>query len=160
MGPLATGLTIAPFTLFPTIASRLLGKRNGIPYLQARISTGLALAATGSAVLVVSALSAALWPTFIGLGLLGISMGIIMPAMTAGVLIASTPENSGLASGVLNSTRQIGGTVGVALLGTIMQTLSPGSGLACALGLTTLVLLFAAELSRRILPGRDGKGLK
>src|SRR3984893_5399653 len=160
MGPLATGLTIAPFTLFPTIASRLLGKRNGIPYLRARISTGLALAATGSAVLMVSALSTAIWPTLIGLGLLGISMGIIMPAMTAGVLIASAPENSGLASGVLNSTRQIGGTVGVALLGTIMQTLSPGSGLACALGLTTLVLLFAAELSRRTLPGRDGKGLK
>ena len=79
-------------------------------------------------------------------------MGIIMPAMTAGVLIASAPENAGLASGVLNSARQIGGTFGVALLGTIMQTLSPSSGLACALVLTTLVLLFAAKLSWQSLP--------
>jgi hypothetical protein len=53
------------------------------------------------------------------LGLLGISMGAIVPAMTAGVLISSAPENSGLASGVLNSARQVGDTIGVALLGTI-----------------------------------------
>jgi DHA2 family methylenomycin A resistance protein-like MFS transporter len=79
-------------------------------------------------------------------------MGAIVPAMTAGVLISSAPENSGLASGVLNSARQVGGTIGIALLGTIMQTLSPGLGLACALGLTAPVLLLAAGLSRRTLP--------
>jgi MFS transporter, DHA2 family, methylenomycin A resistance protein len=152
MDAFATGLTITPFTLFPTIASRLLGKRNGIPYLRPRISLGLALAAIGSGVLGAGALSTTFWPIPIGLGLLGISMGIIMPAMTAGVLISSAPENSGLASGLLNSTRQIGGTVGVALLGTTMQTLSPATGLACALGITILVFLFAAELSRRTLP--------
>jgi DHA2 family methylenomycin A resistance protein-like MFS transporter len=146
----ATGLTITPFTLFPTIASRLLGHRNGISYLRPRISLGLALAAVGASVLVIGALSTAFWPIPIGLGLLGISMGIIMPAMTAGVLISAAPENSGLASGLLNSTRQVGGTVGVALLGTTMQAL-PGPGLACALGITTLVLLFAAGVSRRAL---------
>jgi MFS transporter, DHA2 family, methylenomycin A resistance protein len=148
----ATGLTITPFTLLPTIANRLLGQRNGIPYLRPRISLGLALGAIGSGVLVAGALSTAFWPIPIGLGLLGISMGIIMPAMTAGVLISSAPETSGLASGLLNSTRQIGGTVGVALLGTTMQTLSAGAGLACALGVTILAFLFAAELSRRTLP--------
>jgi DHA2 family methylenomycin A resistance protein-like MFS transporter len=74
-----------------------------------------------------------------------------MPAMTAGVLVSAAPENSGLASGLLNSMRQVGGTVGVALLGTAMQTLAPGAGLACALGITGLVLLFAAEVSRRAL---------
>jgi MFS transporter, DHA2 family, methylenomycin A resistance protein len=152
MDALATGLTITPFTLLPTIASRLLGKRNGIPYLRPRISLGLVLAAVGSGVLTVAALSKAFWPIPIGLGLLGISMGVIMPAMTAGVLISSAPENSGLASGVLNSTRQVGGTIGVALLGTLMQTLAPGWGLACALGLVSLVALLAADLSRRTLP--------
>jgi MFS transporter, DHA2 family, methylenomycin A resistance protein len=154
----ATGLTITPFTLLPTIASRLLGQRNGIPYLRPRISLGLALGAIGSGVLVAGALSTALWPIPIGLGLLGTSMGIIMPAMTAGVLVSSAPETSGLASGLLNSTRQIGGTVGVALLGTTMQTLSPGAGLACALGVTILAFLFAAELSRRTLPGARALG--
>jgi MFS transporter, DHA2 family, methylenomycin A resistance protein len=152
MDAFATGLTITPFTLLPTIASRLLGKRNGMPYLRPRISLGLVLAAIGSGVLTVAALSTAFWPVPVGLGLLGISMGVIMPAMTAGVLISSAPENSGLASGVLNSTRQVGGTIGVALLGMLMQTLSPGWGLACALGLVSVVALLAADLTRRTLP--------
>lgn len=97
MDAFTTGLTITPFTLFPTLASRLLGKRNGIQYLRARISPGLALAAIGSGVLVSGSLSRAFWLVPLGLGLLGISMGIIMPAMTAGVLLASAPENAGLA---------------------------------------------------------------
>ena len=152
MGALAAGLTITPFTLLPTIASRLLGKRNGILYLRPRISLGLALAAMGATMLAVGALSRVFWLTPAGLGVLGISMGAIMPAMTAGVLVSSAPENSGLASGALNSTRQIGGTIGVALLGTIMQTLSPSWGLAFALGLTTLLLLVAVDVTQRMLP--------
>jgi DHA2 family methylenomycin A resistance protein-like MFS transporter len=78
-------------------------------------------------------------------------MGSIMPAMTAGVLTASPPENSGLASGLLNSTRQVGGTIGVALLGTIMQTQPSAWGVICALIVASLVLLGAADLSRRTL---------
>jgi MFS transporter, DHA2 family, methylenomycin A resistance protein len=151
LDPFATGLTITPFTLFPTVASRLLGKRNGPGYLRSRISLGLALAAFGSAILAAAVFSSALWPIPFGLGILGISMGTIMPAMTAGVLVSSVPETSGLASGVLNSARQVGGTIGVALLGTIMQTLSPGWGLACTLAVTCAVALFAAEASRRML---------
>ena len=86
-----------------------------------------------------------------GLGILGISMGSIMPAMTAGVLTSSPPENSGLASGLLDSTRQVGGTIGVALLGTIRQTLPSSWGAIRALIIASLVLLCAADLSRRTL---------
>ena len=149
MDAFATGLTITPFTLLPTVTSRLLGKRNGTPYLRARISLGLALAAIGCAVLAVATFDATLWPVPVGLGILGISMGSIMPAMTAGVLISSPPGNSGLASGLLNSTRQVGGTIGVALLGTIMQMLPAAWGVICTLVLTSIVLLFAADFSRR-----------
>jgi DHA2 family methylenomycin A resistance protein-like MFS transporter len=152
MDAFATGITITPFTLFPTVASRLLGQRNGISYLRPRISLGLVLAAIGTGVLVLGAFSTAFWPIPVGLALMGLSMGIIMPAMTAGVLISVAPKNSGLASGLLNSMRQVGGTVGVALLGTTMRTLAPSVGLAYALGFTTLILLIAAGVSRRALP--------
>jgi len=151
MDAFATGLTITPFTVLPTITSRLLGRRNGASYLRPRIVLGLALAAIGAGVLAVATFDAILWPVPAGLGILGISMGSIMPAMTAGVLTSSPPENSGLASGVLNSTRQVGGTIGVALLGTIMQTLPSVWGVICALIVASLVLLCAADLSRRTL---------
>ena len=78
-------------------------------------------------------------------------MGSIMPAMTAGVLVSSDPQNSGLASGLLNSARQVGGTLGVALLGTIMQSFPMTTGFACAIGVTVVLLLVSAHMSGRLL---------
>jgi len=152
LGPFAAGAVLTPFTLGPTIVSRLLSRRNGIPYLRPRISLGFALAALGAATLVTSAFVPTLWLIAAGLGILGAAMGSIMPAMTAGVLISSDPKNSGLASGLLNSARQVGGTVGVALLGTIMQSFPMTTGFACATGLTVMVLLAGANISGRLLP--------
>jgi DHA2 family methylenomycin A resistance protein-like MFS transporter len=148
---LSTGLIITPFTVGPTIVSLLLARKNGLPYLRPRISLGFALAGIGSAVLVASTFSPALWLVAVGLGMLGAALGSIMPAMTAGVLISSDPETSGLASGILNSARQVGGTVGVALLGTIMGSFPITTGFACAAGLTVIVLLATAHVSGRTL---------
>jgi MFS transporter, DHA2 family, methylenomycin A resistance protein len=67
-------------------------------------------------------------------------------------LISSDPKHSGLASGLLNAARQVGGTVGVALLGTIMQSFPMTTGFACATGLTVVVLLAGANISGRLLP--------
>lgn len=152
LGALTAGAVITPFTLLPTIVSRLLGRRNGLPYLRPRISLGFAVAAIGSATLVASTFFPALWLIAAGLGILGASMGSIMPAMTAGVLISSDPKHSGLASGLLNSARQVGGTVGVALLGTMMQSFPLTTGFAWATGLTAVVLLVTAHISRGFLP--------
>ncbi|MBV8275847.1 MAG: MFS transporter, partial [Verrucomicrobia bacterium] len=152
LGAFTAGAVITPFTLVPTIVSRLLGHRNGLPYLRPRISLGFAIAGIGSATLVASAFLPSLWLIAIGLGILGAAMGSIMPAMTAGVLISSDPKHSGLASGLLNSARQVGGTIGVALLGTIMQTFTMTTGFACATGLTVVVLLVGANISGRLLP--------
>jgi DHA2 family methylenomycin A resistance protein-like MFS transporter len=41
--------------------------------------------------------------------------------MTTGVLTTSPPAMSGLASGILNAGRQVGGAIGVALMGTLVQ---------------------------------------
>jgi MFS transporter, DHA2 family, methylenomycin A resistance protein len=152
LGAFAAGAVITPFTLGPTIASRLLSHRNGLPYLRPRISLGFAVAAIGSATLVASTFFPALWLVAAGLGILGAAMGSIMPAMTAGVLISSDPKHAGLASGLLNSARQVGGTVGVALLGAIMQSFPLTTGFAWATGLTAVVLLVTAHISRRFLP--------
>jgi MFS transporter, DHA2 family, methylenomycin A resistance protein len=151
LGAFTAGLVITPFTLVPTITSRLLGRRNGVPYLRPRISIGFAIAAVGSAVLMLSTRFPSLWLIATALGLLGVAMGSIMPAMTAGVLVSSDPQNSGLASGLLNSARQVGGTLGVALLGTIMQSFPMTTGFACAIGVTVVLLLVSAHMSGRLL---------
>jgi DHA2 family methylenomycin A resistance protein-like MFS transporter len=152
LGAFTAGVVITPFTLGPTIVSRLLGRRNGLPYLRARISLGFALAAIGSAILALSTFYPGLWLIATGLSVLGASMGSIVPAMTAGVLVSSDPKNSGLASGLLNSARQVGGTLGVALLGTIMESFPLSTGFACAVGLTVALLLATAHISGKLLP--------
>ena len=65
------------------------------------------------------------------------------------------PETAGLASGVLNSARQVGGTVGVAVLGTVMESFPMTIGFACATGLTVVVLIATAHVTGRMLPGPD-----
>ena len=76
-----------------------------------------------------------------GLILIPAGIGTAVPAMTTALLGAVRQEESGLASGVLNTVRQAGGAIGVALFGSLF-----GAGgmhlaflLACGLLLTTAV---------------------
>ena len=50
----------------------------------------------------------------------GLGMSLVMPAATAAVMEDAPSERAGLASGTVNSARQVGGVVGVALLGTLV----------------------------------------
>jgi DHA2 family methylenomycin A resistance protein-like MFS transporter len=50
-----------------------------------------------------------------------------MPAMTAVAVGSAGPEHAGVASGVLNTARQAGGALGVALLGALLAS-SPAAG--------------------------------
>jgi DHA2 family methylenomycin A resistance protein-like MFS transporter len=64
-------------------------------------------------------------------------MSLTMPAATAAVMEAAPPERGGLASGTINAARQVGGVIGVALLGTLVASRAafiPGmhAGLAIA----------------------------
>ena len=57
----------------------------------------------------------------------GVGLGFAIPSMTAMLLEALPASNAGLAAGVLNSGRQAGGTVAVAVLGRLVaRSFSPG----------------------------------
>lgn len=51
----------------------------------------------------------------------GLGMSLTMPAATAAVMGSAPPDRAGLASGVVNTARQVGGVLGVALLGTLVS---------------------------------------
>ena len=65
----------------------------------------------------VSDLYIVVWTTIIGMGL-----GFAMPAAADAALGALTPEKSGAGSALVTAIRQVGGTLGVAVLGTILGT--------------------------------------
>jgi EmrB/QacA subfamily drug resistance transporter len=72
------------------------------------------------------------------LAMLGLGGGLSFPALTIIAMADAGPNDAGLASGLLNTTGQVGGALGLAVLATIAgtRTLSlvhDGSGIAAAL---------------------------
>lgn len=56
------------------------------------------------------------------LSMMGIGMGMTMAPMTAAVMNAVGPERAGLGAATTNTSRELGGTFGIALLGTLLTT--------------------------------------
>src|SRR5580692_5008536 len=82
--------------------------------------TGLAFLPITVAIAVVSLAAAPRLITRFGaLALLGIGAGLALPAVTTLVMSAITPEDSGVASGLANTTQQAGGAAGVAVAATL-----------------------------------------
>jgi predicted MFS family arabinose efflux permease len=65
--------------------------------------------------------------------LLGIGGGLAFPALMTLAMSASRPEDSGLASGLVNTTQQVGGALGLAILATVAEHRTGDSTTASAL---------------------------
>lgn len=71
-----------------------------------------------------------------------------MPAMTAAVMLAAPREFAGIASGVLSAARQVGGVLGVALLGTfIADKVHFSTGMHAGLAIVAAAFLAGAVLA-------------
>jgi EmrB/QacA subfamily drug resistance transporter len=68
-----------------------------------------------------------LLPSFI---LIGVGMGLSFVAVTIASLAGVTPQNAGIASGLVNTSRQVGGAVGLAAITTIAAFASNGNSAA------------------------------
>jgi EmrB/QacA subfamily drug resistance transporter len=54
--------------------------------------------------------------------LLGVGAGLVFPSLMTLAMSAATPEDAGLASGLVNTTQQVGGALGLAVLATLATT--------------------------------------
>jgi EmrB/QacA subfamily drug resistance transporter len=70
--------------------------------------------------------------------LLGVGAGLVFPALMTLAMSGATPEDSGLASGLVNTTQQVGGALGLAVLATLATT---RTGSAAAHGVSTATAL-------------------
>jgi EmrB/QacA subfamily drug resistance transporter len=129
--PVAVG--IAAFSL--RAAARLMMRFGAKPTLIA----GLGLVAAGLVVFRRAPVDAGyvtdLLPVMV---LLGVGAGLVFPALMTLAMSAATAEDSGLASGLVNTTQQVGGALGLAVLATLATT---RTGSAAAHGASTAVAL-------------------
>jgi MFS family permease len=63
----------------------------------------------------------AMWPFLL---LLGAGISLTMPSLAGAAMSSVDPAKSGVASGVVNSARQVGGAIGIAVLGSVVAKLA------------------------------------
>ncbi len=139
--PFATGLAFVPMMgavlpvnlLAPRIAERI-----GAPIT---IAIGALIAAAGCLALLGIEPGTSYWTICVPLVAMGGGLGLLVPPMTATLLGSVEKSRSGIAAGVLNSTRQTGSVLGVALFGSLIG----GQGDAFLFG-TRAALLISALL--------------
>jgi EmrB/QacA subfamily drug resistance transporter len=114
---LPVALGIAALSL--QVTARLMMRFGAKPTLLA----GLALVAAGLIVFRSAPVNAGyaddLLPVMV---LLGVGAGLVFPSLMTLAMSGATPEDSGLASGLVNTTQQVGGALGLAVLATLSST--------------------------------------
>ncbi|AHK28358.1 hypothetical protein OPAG_02918 [Rhodococcus opacus PD630] len=113
--------------LLPLIGGLLVGTRLCDQLLRragARpvIVIGFALLTAGLATGALTSVDSAYWFTAAWIALVGAGMGFVMPAAMGAALGALSAERSGSGSALIQALRQAGGTIGVAVLGTVLAT--------------------------------------
>lgn len=150
---LRTGLVFLPMSI-AAMASNIMGGR-----LTARwgpripMMGGQALFALGLLGLLLAGPHANDWAIWAATIPVGIGGGAVVPAMSSAVLEAVSPEYAGVASAELNTARQVGGAVGVALFGTLVAGAFV-HGLRVSLVLAAVALLVSSSVTARFGPAR------
>ncbi|MHB9038936.1 MAG: MFS transporter [Armatimonadota bacterium] len=117
-----TGLAFLPMTVTGALTSPLISGRITSKYgLWPTLTIGLSSAVAGSTLLSSVGLHSDYRLIATGLLLFGFGTGMMAPAMTAAVLIGTPEKQSGIASAVLNASRQVGGVLGVAAFGAMLN---------------------------------------
>jgi MFS family permease len=95
----------------------------------------------------------ALFPGFV---LIGAGMGLLIVPLTTTILSSSTAEHAGVASGVVSTMQNVGGSLGVAITGAIFFGALHGGyahALELSLGQLAALLVLVAALTR-LLPAK------
>jgi EmrB/QacA subfamily drug resistance transporter len=169
--PLKAGFAFLPQTIAiavgAQISSRVVTRLGPRPLLM----VGPALTATGLLMLTGISSTSPYFPELLGPTLLiTLGLGLSFPASTLAATAGIRREEAGLASGLINTNRQIGGSIGLAALATLAvnrtaslvaaagagaRAATPGaltSGYARAFGISGAVCLAAALVALAIIP--------
>ncbi len=116
------GLRFLPMTLMIVVTAPLAGRYASTHGSRAPMTYGLLLA--GGGLLSLSWLTAdtPYWIMGAIFAVMGHGMGATMAPMTAAVMNAVGQQRAGLGSAMTNTSREVGGVFGIALLGTILFT--------------------------------------
>jgi hypothetical protein len=117
---LAAGVTLVPAAatvmVFAPLGARAFGRFGA---RKVTVSS-LMIAALGAATMNWAGVNSGVGPILVTLILVNLAIGLMAPGTTSMVLSAVPPDKAGMASGTQSTTRQLGGALGVAVMGSIL----------------------------------------
>ena len=119
MSPLRAGLAFAPMTAVGFAVNIIAGRHSAGRAARPLVVLG-ALCLGGGSLALLGAGGRSPYPALVGqLMAIGGGIGLIVPIMTAALLGSVEPGRAGIAAGTLNSARQSGSVIGVAVCGSL-----------------------------------------
>jgi len=121
--PLVAALSLIPMALAMMPFARILAPRLAETVGASRVvPAGLVLGATGLVVLAQLDATSGYWLLLAGLLPLGAGMGLAMTPATAAVTDALPVDKQGVGSAMNDLSRELGGALGIAVLGSVLQS--------------------------------------
>ena len=116
----AAGLRFLPMTAMIIVTAPLAGRFAQRVGSRAPMTYGLLLAGLGTLSLTFVKIDTPFWIVGIAFLIMGHGLGATMAPMTAAVMGAVGPQRAGLGSAMTNTSREIGGVLGIAALGAVV----------------------------------------
>lgn len=144
-----TGLAFLPMTLVLMGGNVLAGRLISRVGARLLMVLGLALAAMGYLLLLPMTIEGSYWSLVVPMMLAATGIALLVPTMTNATLASVDASRVGIAAGVLNTARQVGGLLGVAVFGYLIADTTPQAfmrGMHVSLGICVVLLLSTSLL--------------
>ncbi|GHF23995.1 MFS transporter [Streptomyces morookaense] len=127
MGPVTAGLACLPMSAASFVVASLGGRfLHGV---SPRLTLGVGMLLIGGGALLMTVIGAgSTWTVLAaGFAVAGIGVGLSTPALASTAMAAVPPQRAGMASGAVNTARQLGNALGIAVLGVVFHAGLSGS---------------------------------
>ena len=122
-----TGLAFLPMTVVLLGVNILAGRLLHRIGARTLMTAAMAAAALGYLLLLPVSVDGAYWPLVVPMLIAASGIAVMVPTMTNITLSSVDASRSGIASGILNSARQVGGMLGVAVFGFFVRDTRPAA---------------------------------
>ncbi len=147
---IGAGIRTLPLTMAVMFVAPLAGKLNARLGSAKLMGTGMVMACVamlGLRLLTIDSPYSQIWPFY---AILGAGIALTMPAMSAAAMGAIDPRKAGVGSGVLNAARQVGGAMGIAVLGSVSAAITVKTWTEETQGMGGIIAAKPAELRQLV----------
>lgn len=122
LGAVAAGLVMLPMSAVAFVVSAVTGRLLHDTPPRFTLSGGLLLIGAGALLLTGLGAGSTRYALIAGFAVAGVGVGVLGPILASAAMAAVPRERGGMASGALNTFRQLGMAIGVAVLGVVFRT--------------------------------------